>query len=299
MKTALVLVLCCSSLAPHALAQDTFSSKTPAKAPAPANVERLTAWPKPADKDTLLVDIERLVKARSPEMEQQARDAITNAGASAVPFLLDRYGKERDEAARERLHEMLLATTNAAHTRLLAKEFDDKQPATRTFALWRAAAFPDKELLAPAEAAVARVEKLGEKAAADEVYAAALSATAAGSLKGLPQLWTASLDSRDARGAEMRVALESVRGAAASQFVIDHAKDGQRKEKIAALHMLAGCGDHASASFVKPFLDDSDNSLRIAAINALRGIVDNEPPLDQLPVFEAIELAKKWKEKKL
>jgi hypothetical protein len=44
-------------------------------------------------------------------------------------------------------------------------------------------------------------------------------------------------------------------------------------------------------------LDDTDNSIRVAAINAMRGIVDGELPITNLPVFEAIELAKKWKEK--
>ncbi|MFN0241868.1 MAG: hypothetical protein ACKVWV_03165 [Planctomycetota bacterium] len=296
MKIVLALALVLPALADATHAR---TAPVAAQEKSPAAVERLAAWPKPADKDVLLTDIERLVKARLPEMERQARAALEAAGASAVPFLLDRYGKERDDAARERLHEVLLVTTDAAQTRLLAKEFDDKSALTRTFALWRAAAFPDQELLAPAEAALARVAKLGDKAGPDEAYAAALCATAAGSLKGLPQMWTAALDVTGKREPEIRVALDSVRGEEASRFVMERVKDGQRKEKVAALNLLAGCGDSSTIAFVKPFLDDSDNSLRVAAINALRGIVDGEPPLAQLPVFEAIELAKKWKEKLL
>jgi hypothetical protein len=48
---------------------------------------------------------------------------------------------------------------------------------------------------------------------------------------------------------------------------------------------------------VLPFLDTNDNTLRIAAINALRGIVDGEPPIERLAVFDAIEMAKTWKER--
>jgi hypothetical protein len=48
---------------------------------------------------------------------------------------------------------------------------------------------------------------------------------------------------------------------------------------------------------VRFFLDDDDNQVRVAAINACRGIVDGAPPEEQLPVFEAIESAKKWKER--
>ena len=48
---------------------------------------------------------------------------------------------------------------------------------------------------------------------------------------------------------------------------------------------------------VKPFLDSNDNSIRIAAINAVRGMADGEGPVADLPVFDAIELAKKLKNK--
>jgi hypothetical protein len=62
--------------------------------------------------------------------------------------------------------------------------------------------------------------------------------------------------------------------------------------------MLAGCGIKPDAlPLVRPNLDSTDNSIRVAAINAMRGIVDGEPPIANLPVFEAIELAKKWKDK--
>jgi hypothetical protein len=43
---------------------------------------------------------------------------------------------------------------------------------------------------------------------------------------------------------------------------------------------------------VKPFLDSDDNSLRVAANHAMRGTVEGAPPLGELAVFEAIELAK-------
>src|SRR6185369_13263826 len=71
-------------------------------------VEYLTAWPAPANKDALLVDIEKLCKARTPEMGVQARESLEAAGAAAVPFLLERMGKERDENAAKRVREVLV-----------------------------------------------------------------------------------------------------------------------------------------------------------------------------------------------
>ena len=108
------------------------------KAKAKKQVEYLTEWPKPADKDTLLVDIERLCKARTEDMGKLANDALAACGASAVPFLLDRYGREKDEAAHARLHDLLVELIKADQTRLLAKSFESKYVHERTMALWRA-----------------------------------------------------------------------------------------------------------------------------------------------------------------
>jgi TPP-dependent pyruvate/acetoin dehydrogenase alpha subunit len=46
---------------------------------------------------------------------------------------------------------------------------------------------------------------------------------------------------------------------------------------------------------VAPYLDSEDNSIRVAAIDALRGIVDGDGPMEQQSVFRAIEMAKLWK----
>jgi hypothetical protein len=282
------------------LVSTSFAAQAPAEKPAAtekekAPIERMTAWPKPADKSTLMTDIERLVKSRTPEMGEQAHDALKACGASAVPFVLERYGKERDKDAAERLHDLLLEITDGTQTRLLAKHFTSKSPAERTFALWRTAAFPDPELAGPANAAFEAVKKQGEKADADERYAAALCCASAGSSQGMEFLWPAAVKDWDTRGVEIRTAIEPLRGAEATKWVIEKSNGAGFKEKVAVLRLLAGCGDKSSISHVRPFLDDSDNTLRVAAVNALRGIVDGDPPLEQLPVFEVIEMAKQWK----
>lgn len=269
-------------------------------APAPKpkkQVEYLTAWPAPANKDALLVDIEKLCKLRTPEMGVQARESLQSQGAAAVPFLLERLGKERDENAAKRVREVLVAVTAAAQTRLLAKEFDSRFETTKTFALWRAAAFPDPAIRPAAEAAWKKIDKLGAKADPEQRYAAALCAASTGSLIGVDVLQETALKNWDRRGVELRAALEGVRGPEAAKIVIAKLKDADQRQKVAVLRLLAGCGDKSALPAVKPFLDDDDNQLRVSAINACRGIVEGAPPLEQLPVFEAIETAKKWKEK--
>ena len=265
----------------------------------PGPLVRLTAWPKPANKEALLVDVERLVKMRTEEMGVQAHDALVATGAGAVPFLLERYGKEKDVDVADRMHAVLVELTTAEHTRLLAREFEGKHGPARTFALWRVAAFPDAEVRPAAEAAWARLEKQGAKADPEELYAAALCCAATGSTRGLDALFSAAQNRWDKHGVEIRNALEGCRGPEATKLVLakldaaDAAKD--RKQKVAVLRLLAGAGEASATPRVRWFLDDDDNSVKIAAINALRGIVDRQGPLEQLSAFEAIETAKKWK----
>jgi hypothetical protein len=73
------------------------------------------------------------------------------------------------------------------------------------------------------------------------------------------------------------------------------ALEGERDGAVAALRLLAGCGAADVVGRIRPHLDSTDRGLQLAAINALRGIVDGAPPLATLPVFEMIERAKAWK----
>jgi len=297
MKHVLFTLLFLAPLALELRAEDPPKKEEPSKT-APKVVEHLTAWPQPADKDQLMTDIERVVKANIPEMAEGGKNGLLAEGAAGVPFVLERFGRERDEDVKKRLFEILVATTSAEQTRLLAKEFGGKQLGSRTFALWRAAQFPDPEIKKDADLAWTRVQKLGDKADVDERYAAALCCASTGSIVGLAGLWDATVTPKewDKKKHELRAALAGARGKEATAFVLAKLDDKtDRKVKVAVLRMLAGCGDKDSASRVRPFLDDEDNQIRIAAINALRGIIDGADPIDNLSAFEAIEMAKKWK----
>ena len=296
--------LCASATAPFAVptaqGQDPLAKPDPKKEAA-KTVAYLTAWPKPSDKekDQIMTDIDRVCVAHTVEMGKQGQDSLITTGDMAAPFVMERYGRERNDDARKRLHEVLVKITGAEHTRLLAREFTSKLVPVRTFALWRASYFPDPEVKKDAEAAWQRLAKQGDKADPDERYAAALCCASTGSIAGFEGLYDATSKQWDKKRDELRAALNGCRGPAASALAIKKLEGADRKVKVAVLHMLAGCGDKASAAIVKPFLDEEDNSIRVAAINALRGMVDNDDPIEGLSAFEAIELAKKWKAKQL
>lgn len=259
-------------------------------------IKRLRTWPE-ANKETVKIDVERLRKARTTEMGVQARDALIEAGAGVAPFLLSKLGKEQNEDAVKRIFYVLDHVTGAAHTQLLAESFEDRSKATRIWALERVAAFPDPGVLEPAEKAYATAKKQKKRDLdEDEIYAAALCAASAGSFVGFDEIVEKAEKDWGQSGTAIHTALTAVRGSKATERVAPWLAESSRQRKTAGLRLLAACGDRDTATrLVAPFLDNSDNTLRVAAINALRGIVDGDPPLEKLSVFEAIERANKWK----
>ena len=289
MSLALALALAAAPLAPAA---------PPLQDP-PAEgdeVVRLAAWPELARDtlETVRTDIARLRKARTPEMGEEAEAALITIGAGVVPELLPSLGKERDADARARVERVLSRVTDARHTRLLAAQFEDRSVEVRSFCLARVSAFPDPGVREAAEAAWARVAKAGAKADKDERFAAALCAASAGSVVGFEELAARAEKRWGDDGSAIRAALQGARGPEAAERAAA-LLEGQRAQVVAGLNLLAACGTQESAKAVKPFLDSDDHQIRVAAINALRGMVDGEGPIDKLPVFEAIDLAKQWK----
>ncbi len=258
-------------------------------------IKRLEAWPE-VDERLVKSEVERLRKSRVPEMGTQAAAALVEIGPGAAPGLLDKFGKEKDPEALERMREVLETITGAEHTRLLAQYFSHGDLGTRTWVLYRVAGFPDAGLREGAEKAfkAANARKRGRDD--NEIFAAAVCAASTGSFDGFDLICADTESNWKEHGKLTHTALGALRGAEATSRVAPLLAEGSRKGKVAALRLLAACGDKATAApLVRPILDSTDNTLRVAAINALRGIVDGDPPLDKLPVFEAIERANKWK----
>lgn len=288
------------------------SARDAARAQAREEIVRAESWPKldAATADKVKLDVERLRKARTPEMGVQARDALVAAGAGVAPPLLAALGREEDREAQARIVEVLDRVTGEEHTRLLAKEFAAKSPTLRKWALSRAARFQDPGVAKPAEEALERARKGLEKKQSDkeELARAAIACAAAGSLAGFDVLQANAYDNWGKYGQDAHAALAGVRGPQATQraaAVLTPAdspkpndpalKPADRARIVGALRLLGGCGDESARAIVKPFLDSNDNTVRIAAINAVRALLDGEPPLVDLPVFDAVELAKKLK----
>lgn len=266
--------------------------------------KRLTEWPKINKGSKVKTDIARLRKASTEEMGAEAHVKLVEAGAGVAPQLLEILSSKTlaspkyDEAAA-RFIAVLDELTDASHTRLIAPGMLSKSPRLQTWSLLRVASFPDTGTLKTAEAALAKLRKakLKDERFLSLPFHAALACAAASSTTGLDLIFE-RVDTkwRDVSSI-VRCALEGVRGDAATEFSLAKLGLDDRAKKVAALRMLAGCGSKLALSKLREPLDSSDNSIRVSAINACRGIVDDALPLERLSAFTAVEKAQSWLQK--
>jgi len=275
--------------------------------------ERLAAWPTLDAAGRRLVGdaVERLTAARTEGMAESGRADLVALGEGAAPKLLEALGKARDGATRARIVSVLDALSAPRHTALLAAEFDNARPAVRHYCLWRVGVLGDKQLAPAAEAALARAagriakaEAAGTRGEADlvdakaEQLAAALACAGTGSVAGLEVMLDRAASNWGDFAADGRRALLGVKGPAATAILVPKVRGGSGKPRIAALWLLAAAGEGPAAiDAAGALLDQDDTPTRVAAINVLRALVDGEAPIDNLSVFEGIELAKRWKER--
>lgn len=297
----------CSLAGTPALSQPAAHCREAAQEPAgggdgPEEDAKLEAWPELPKGSALKKEIARLRKGSSEAMIEESSAAIAELGAGAVPDLLAALGSstlkgEKHDDAAERIAEALDAVTGLAHTRLIAAEFTHKSPRVRSWALARAGALPDPGTAEAAAAALALAREKPDKDFPDLPYAAAMACASAGNLDGMDLIQARAKDDWGDVGPSVRRAMECVRGDAATELVLDQMAGKDRANQVAYLRLLAGCGTKKALAEVKSHLEGSDNSLRIAAINACRGIVDGEAPIERLSAFQAIEKAKSWAER--
>ncbi|MCP5022089.1 MAG: hypothetical protein GY930_09950 [bacterium] len=259
--------------------------------------EHLKEWPTLENKSGAAKEVKRLVKARTEEMGLDAAIKLKEIGTGVTPALLKSLGITRDEDTIARIHDVLDAVTGPMHTRLLAEHFESKKVNVRRYVLGRVAQLPDSGVAKQAEAAWAAASSERSRWEKDDKYLAALCCASAGSEVGLELLITYAGKKWGKVREQLALALPSLRNDALTSKLIERFGNKERQAQVNCLRLLSLCGTKASFGYIRPLLDSGDGSLKKAAINACRGIIENKPPLGDISVFDAIELAQKWKDR--
>jgi len=285
-----------SPVAPAASAAEGQDPGTPQDSPKKLP-PKLKAWPKPKSESELKDQIARLRQDRSKELAVEAQETLISMGASAAPLLVRSLGREKDKHARKRILAVLDEVVDQRHTRLVAESFDNKSLDIRVWALRTVSLTPDPQLKKAVAGIWKKIERRGDKASELERYAAGLCLLSVQDLRGLDPVFDATISHWKERAGDIRLSLNGLRSETLDAALLERLKSKDRKQQSAALRLISAGGTPATLSAVAPFLDSGNPTLRVDAINACRVLIAGEPPLDKIPVFEAIELAQAWKER--
>ena len=280
-STCRLTVLLAGTLAAAGAAQDPAAKDQPAKA---------TEWP-PLKSDEQERVMNQLVQFRKePQFHADAQKALVEIGPAAVPLLFLQLN-DLPKNVNTQICGALDQIIGPQHSALLAREAKKPKVALRRYVLRRLCAFHDPDLLPVLRAA--------QKDADPEVQLyASVGLLAQKQQEGVDLVWKrAQKDWASVRELCAQV-LPAGRSAEAAKLVLAvvQVPKAQPAEIAGGLRLLRSLMPPSCAGLIRSYLDAEDTIVKKEAVNAMRAI-HGQAPLEDLAVFQAIEMAKEWKSK--
>lgn len=262
--------------------QDPAAESRPASAPT-------AAWPPLPlrEKEAAQEAIFGLKRAKTEDRVTVLGEQLRRLGKAGVPVLFQGLRKAEGDS-RVRIESILDALTGPEDAVLLSEYFAERDPVARLWVVRRCASFGDRSL-AP------KFEKLLSDSDPEVSFAAALGCCRAGSFASFDHL--KKIAERDwlARGRAIREALAGIRGPEAVDRLRPVLNADDPAAKVVALRLLSGAGPPSAIPLVTRYLESTDLRLKLEAVNALRGMLDDAPPLDKPSSFDLIEEVNRWR----
>jgi len=254
--------------------------------PAPRRFPRLTSALKKKAGEALV----SLWRAKKEDDVAAARATLIQAGPAVVPLCLGSFSRLAEKNA-ERLPELRT---------VLDKILAEKDLDLAWKAVGKKTGIDAKLYLARRTAdskrkdAAGLLEPLLKNENADLVYEAARGLAWRGSRPALVPLrdyirahWTREKN-------RIRKDFEGFPRGPLSGPTLDLTRAEDPRSREAGLHLFEMVGFRAHAHGLEDALQDTDNQIRLAGINACRVVVDGKPPDDTLSVFQIISKAEAW-----
>ncbi|HLU39549.1 MAG TPA: hypothetical protein VK081_09195 [Planctomycetota bacterium] len=257
-------------------------------APPPADAPKPPSWPKLKTLEAGRVDqLLENFKLDNPALHEKSIDELAALGAGIAPRLI---AKLSDRSPNDHLLRALARVTTVEHAALIAAEAGHKTIARRRWSIGRLV-----EVAAP-DAGPVYQKALADK---DEevAYRAAVGLASLGDPAGMDKVFERVKKHWADCRQWLEPALARGRSEALSAWLCTKLESGEFADKVAALRLFRSAGVRADAGKVAVALDSSDHGVKKEAINALRVVVLDQPPLDDLSVFQSIEMAKEIKSK--
>jgi|688.fasta_scaffold157480_2 hypothetical protein len=266
-------------------------AQTPQPTPAPpaADAAKLAEWPalKDADKAKALALIEQFRKPET-KLHEPAHKALVALGAGAAPLLMQQC-VDRVDGVNGRLFAVLDEMLGRPHAALMARESKKPRTELRRYLVRRLCRMGDKDL-------TAYFESMAADADPETAFCARLGAYAQGKTAGLPQILERCTTDWPTMGPIVADAFTPARSRELALPVFETIAAKGAVEQMAGLRLLRYLMVKEQGVLLHRYLDASEHTVRREAINAAR-CLHGEAPIENLSVFQSIELAKQWRGK--
>lgn len=248
----------------------------------------ISDWPKLTGKQQDRVqDLLKNFAVKDEKTHDASQQELITLGPGVVPILIARL-TDLSININDKLLPVLDRICKPEHSLALAKHARDGKVVVRRFVLGKLATFGDPQVAAVFQTALKDKD-------ADAQFRAALGLASTGDLAELERVFARCMQDWLGNVELVGKAMVHARGNPATSWLVERLGKGSTQEKVTALRLLRYCGAKDGASALKPLLDAEDHGVKKETINALRAIVEGQPPIEDLSVFQAIELAKEWK----
>ena len=262
-------------------------AEPPAAPPAAtAKVTKLAEWPplKDADKERVLAQAGQLRKA-DPALHEAAQKQLVSIGEAAMPLLFGQVS-DQPQNSNPQLFVVFDSVLQPQHAALMVRESKKQKVELRRYLVRRLCRFTDAELL-PVLVATAK-DKDPETA-----FFAALGALALKHRESLPAVLTYTKTNWKTAGALVAEVLPAARCNEVGAWVFEAIAKAPAADQGAGLRLLRYLAVKDQTVVLRTYLNSPENAVKKEAVNTMR-VLHGEPPIENLSVFQAIEMAKVW-----
>jgi hypothetical protein len=265
---------------------------TPAPAPVPAaKVEKLADWPAPkaGERERVLALVEQFKKP-APELHTRAQGQLAELGDGATPLIMQHVSDRADAAAlNQQLFAVLDGKLGPRHAALMAREAKKPKLELRRYLTLRMCKLVAPELAAHLTAT--RTDKDPQTA-----FYAALGALALKQQEALPDVLAYARRNWLEIAPLVAEVLPAARSPDCGKWVFEHIAKAPAADQMTGLRLARYLMVKDQSVILRSYLSASDNAVKREAVNAAR-VLHGETPLENLPVFQVIEMAELWKKK--
>jgi hypothetical protein len=251
--------------------------------------KKLDAWPELKDSDKpRVLPLYGQFKKEDPELRAAAAKDLLAIGAGAAPLLLQQVA-DRADNQNAQLFAVFDQMLDHTHAALMARESKKPRVELRRYLVKRLCAFADADLTATLQASAKDKDEL-------TAFYAQLGLLALRQKDAIaPVLAYTKVHWKEA-GDFVASVLPAGRSTEVGTWVFDAIAAAPAADQMAGLRLLRYLAVKAQSSQLRRYLEAPDHTVKKEAVNTAR-VLHGEAPLENLPVFQAIEMSKQWLQK--